>query len=113
MSLWMGPFWCGALPSKNALTKERKRRALYPVVSRAVERGHLPAESFLDPHAFAGFHKQTILGSIDVPCSYKPHWNREDSEFFGHFVAGSICGGIILYFQNGQVSKIFLGAAAE
>jgi hypothetical protein len=29
------------------------------------------------------------------------------------FVAGSIYGELIINFQNGKVSKIFLGAAAE
>ena len=49
----------------------------------------------------------------EVMKAYKPYWNREDSEFFGNFVAGSIYGGLVFYFQNGKVSKIFLGAAAE
>jgi hypothetical protein len=31
----------------------------------------------------------------------------------GTFVAGSVYGGIIFQFQNGKVSRIFLGAAAE
>ena len=45
--------------------------------------------------------------------AYKPYWNREESEFFGNFVAGSIYGGLVFYFQNDKVSKIFLGLAAE
>ena len=49
----------------------------------------------------------------EVMKAYKPYWNREDSEFFGNFVAGSIYGGLAFTFQNGKVSKIFLGAAAE
>ena len=55
------------------------------------------------------------IGSTEqeVMKAYKPFWNREDSKHFGNFVAGSIYGGLIFYFQNGQVSKIFLGAAAE
>jgi hypothetical protein len=55
------------------------------------------------------------IGSTEqaVMKAYKPHWNREDSEHFGRFVAGSIYGGLIFQFKNGRVSGIFLGAAAE
>jgi hypothetical protein len=44
--------------------------------------------------------------------AYKSEWNRGDggSE---NFVAGSIYGGLIFQFENGKVSQIFLGAAAE
>jgi hypothetical protein len=44
--------------------------------------------------------------------AYKADWNRESSNS-DTFVAGSIYGGLIFNFQNGKVSKIFLGAAAE
>jgi hypothetical protein len=54
------------------------------------------------------------IGSSEraVKKAYKAEWNRENSksEFF---VAGSIYGGLIFQFQNGKVSRIFLGAAAE
>ena len=60
-------------------------------------------------------NKGIRIGSTEqeVMNAYEPYWNKEDSEDFGNFVAGSIYGGLIFYFQNGQVSKIFLGAAAE
>jgi len=57
------------------------------------------------------------IGSTEreVMNAYKADWNREDSENIGpgSFVAGSIYGGLIFYFKNGQVSKIFLGPGAE
>ena len=49
----------------------------------------------------------------EVMKAYKSQWNREDSKTFGCFVAGSIYGGILFNFENGKVSRIFLGAAAE
>ena len=60
-------------------------------------------------------NKGIRIGSTEqeIIKAYKPYWNREDSKHFGNFVAGSIYGGLIFYVQNGQVSKIFLGAAAE
>ncbi len=47
-----------------------------------------------------------------VVKAYKSEWNRESNESES-FVAGSIYGGLIFQFQNGKVSRIFLGAAAE
>jgi hypothetical protein len=44
--------------------------------------------------------------------AYKAEWNREGNSS-DYFIAGSIYGGLILKFQNGKVSEIFLGAAAE
>ncbi len=44
--------------------------------------------------------------------AYKSEWNRGDGESES-FVAGSIYGGLIFQFENGKVSQIFLGAAAE
>jgi len=49
----------------------------------------------------------------DVMAAYKSFWNKEDSEHFGGFVGGSIYGGLLFDFNNGKVSRIFLGAAAE
>lgn len=49
----------------------------------------------------------------EVMKAYKPSRNREDSEHFGMFVAGSIFGGLMFDFEKGKVSRIFLGAAAE
>jgi hypothetical protein len=49
----------------------------------------------------------------EVMNAYKSYWNKEDSEHFGRFVAGSIYGGLIFHIENGKVSSIFLGAAAE
>jgi len=60
--------------------------------------------------------KQGIrIGSTEqeVMKAYKSQWNKEDSKHFGSFVAGSIYGGVMFYFENGKVSRIFLGAAAE
>ena len=55
------------------------------------------------------------IGSTEqeVKKAYKKDWNKEDSTSSGRFVAGSIYGGIVFEFQNGKVSRIFLGAAAE
>jgi hypothetical protein len=47
-----------------------------------------------------------------VMKAYKAEWSKESSNS-DSFVAGSIYGGLIFNFQNGKVSKIFLGAAAE
>ncbi|WP_310484231.1 hypothetical protein [Chamaesiphon sp. VAR_48_metabat_403] len=47
-----------------------------------------------------------------VMKAYKSEWNRGDGGSES-FVAGSICGGLIFQFENGKVSQIFLGAAAE
>jgi hypothetical protein len=47
-----------------------------------------------------------------VMKAYQTEWNK-DSSNSDSFVAGSIYGGLIFNFQNGKVSKIFLGAAAE
>jgi hypothetical protein len=47
-----------------------------------------------------------------VMNAYKSEWNQESSQS-DVLVAGSIYGGLIFNFQNGKVSKIFLGAAAE
>jgi hypothetical protein len=44
--------------------------------------------------------------------AYKSEWNQESRQS-DVLVAGSIYGGLIVNFQNGKVSKIFLGAAAE
>ena len=49
----------------------------------------------------------------EVMAAYKPYWNKEESEHFGSFVGGSIYGGLLFDFNNGKVSRIFLGAAAE
>lgn len=55
------------------------------------------------------------IGSTEqeVIKAYKSYWNREDSEIWKKFVAGSIYGGLIFSFRNGKVSSMFLGAAAE
>jgi len=39
--------------------------------------------------------------------------DKEQSVAGKTFVAGSIYGGVIFQFKNGQVSEIFIGAAAE
>ena len=48
----------------------------------------------------------------EVMTAYKSAWNKEESTP-GSFVAGSLCGGLLIQFENGTVSRIFLGAAAE
>lgn len=55
------------------------------------------------------------IGSTEqeVRKAYKQDWNKEDSTPGKTFVAGSIYGGIVFQFQDGKVSRIFLGAAAE
>jgi len=55
------------------------------------------------------------IGSTEqeVMKAYKSEWNREDSKQSGNFVAGSIYGGLMFHFENGKVSRMFLGAAAE
>lgn len=49
----------------------------------------------------------------DVQMAYQEIWNKEESREFDCFVAGSVYGGLLFHFQNGKVSEIFLGAAAE
>ncbi len=49
----------------------------------------------------------------EVQAAYQSVWNKEESLQFDCFVAGSIYGGLLFHFQNGKVSEIFLGAAAE
>jgi hypothetical protein len=44
--------------------------------------------------------------------AYKAEWERESAKP-GFFVAGSVYGGLIFQVENGKVSQIFLGAAAE
>ncbi len=54
------------------------------------------------------------IGSSEkvVIKAYKAEWERESAKP-GFFVAGSVYGGLIFQFENGKVSQIFLGAAAE
>lgn len=54
-----------------------------------------------------GSNQQAVLKA------YKSEWNRDESNKSTTFVAGSIYGGLIFQFNNGKVSQIFLGAAAE
>jgi hypothetical protein len=48
-----------------------------------------------------------------VAKAYGPFRNAEDSKAFDCFVAGSVFGGALFHFQQGKVSSIFIGAAAE
>ena len=49
----------------------------------------------------------------EVIQAYQQESEPENSIPSKQFVAGSIYGGLIFSFQNGRVSEIFLGAAAE
>ena len=55
------------------------------------------------------------IGSTEaeVNAVYGRFRNAEDSEHFGGFIAGSVFGGVMFTFQQGKVSRIFIGAAAE
>lgn len=55
------------------------------------------------------------IGSTEaeVMKDYGPYRDNEMSENGEEFVAGSIYDGMIFQFKNGQVTRIFLGAAAE
>ena len=55
------------------------------------------------------------IGSTEpeVHEAYGCFRNAEDSRKGEAFVAGSVFGGLIFNFQQGRVSKIFIGAAAE
>lgn len=55
------------------------------------------------------------IGSSQQEASkaYKAFWNKEESQSYDGFVAGSIFGGLMFRFENGKVSQMFLGAAAE
>jgi hypothetical protein len=55
------------------------------------------------------------IGSTEAEVNeaYGRFRNAGDSEHFNCFIAGSIFGGIMFYFEQGKVSQIFLGAAAE
>ncbi len=48
-----------------------------------------------------------------VKKTYKGEINQESSQDGKVLIAGSVYGGIIFTIQNGSVSRIFLGAAAE
>lgn len=48
----------------------------------------------------------------EVAKAYGPFRNAEDSTPES-FVAGSIFGGVMFNFEQGKVSRIFIGAAAE
>jgi hypothetical protein len=50
--------------------------------------------------------------AAEVAKTYGPFRNAEDSTP-ERFVAGSNFGGVIFSFQQGKVSRIFIGAAAE
>ena len=49
----------------------------------------------------------------EVILAYANEQDKENSIPCQSFVAGSIYGGLIFTFDNGYVSEIFLGAAAE
>ncbi len=55
------------------------------------------------------------IGSTEseVDEAYGRFRNAEDSKKGEVFVAGSVFGGLIFNFQQGKVSQIFIGAAAE
>lgn len=55
------------------------------------------------------------IGSTEpeVGKAYGPFRNAEDSKPGRLLVAGSIFGGVIFNFEQGKVSRIFIGAAAE
>ena len=55
------------------------------------------------------------IGSTEpeVNEAYGRFRNAEDSKKGEVFVAGSVFGGVIFHFQQGKVSQIFIGAAAE
>ena len=55
------------------------------------------------------------IGSTEaeVKEAYGRFRNAEDSEHFGGFIAGSVFVGVMFSFQQGKVSRIFIGAAAE
>ena len=55
------------------------------------------------------------IGSTEAEVNeaYGRFRNAEDSEHFGGFIAGSVFGGVMFKFQQGKVSRIFIGAAAE
>lgn len=51
--------------------------------------------------------------AAEVKEAYGRFRNDEDSKDFGGFIAGSIYGGVMFDFDQGRVSRIFVGAAAE
>ncbi len=55
------------------------------------------------------------IGSTEqeVAAAYGQDQDKEMSESGRSFVAGSIYGGVVFTFENGRVTKIFLGAGAE
>lgn len=55
------------------------------------------------------------IGSTEAEVmeAYGRFRNAEDSKKGEVFVAGSVFGGLIFNFEQGKVSQIFLGAAAE
>jgi hypothetical protein len=55
------------------------------------------------------------IGSTEaeVVKAYGPFRNTEESKPGELFVAGSLFGGVMFDFQQGKVTRIFIGAAAE
>jgi hypothetical protein len=55
------------------------------------------------------------IGSTEaeVNAAYGRYRNAEDSKQFGGLIAGSVFGGVMFNFEQGKVSRIFIGAAAE
>jgi hypothetical protein len=48
-----------------------------------------------------------------VAKAYAHHLDKENPPTAKHLVVGTIYGGIIFDFENGKVTSIFIGAAAE
>lgn len=48
-----------------------------------------------------------------VETAYSDFIEADTTDAYDQLVAGSIYGGVIFSFRNGQVTQIFLGAAAE
>jgi hypothetical protein len=77
------------------------------------------AKKIVNITAFAPCTLATKLGlKIGSPESavrkaYAVHVDRDSPAEPGTFVVGSIYGGMIFHFEKGQVSRIFIGAAAE
>ncbi|HEY9072494.1 MAG TPA: hypothetical protein VIN67_00055 [Desulfobaccales bacterium] len=55
------------------------------------------------------------IGSTEAEVNeaYGRFRNVEDEQAYGGLVAGSIFGGVMFNFEQGKVSRIFIGAAAE
>ncbi|MEM9162450.1 MAG: hypothetical protein AAGC54_05200 [Cyanobacteria bacterium P01_F01_bin.4] len=92
------------------------QRGLQIKLSASTETGDLRVASLTlqSPSLLKTQHNIGIGNTWEqVEAAYGDVIEAESSQAYQQLVAGSIYGGLIFSFENGQVSQIFLGAATE